>query len=63
MPIAHILIMQGREPEQKKALIRSVTAAIADSLRARPDSIRVIVQEVPKEHWGIGGVSALELGR
>ena len=29
MPIAHILIMEGREPEQKKALIRSVTAAIA----------------------------------
>jgi 4-oxalocrotonate tautomerase len=63
MPIAHILIMEGREPEQKKALIRSVTAAIADSLQARPDSIRVIVQEVPREHWGIGGISALELGR
>ena len=63
MPIAHVLIMEGREPEQKKALIRSVTAAIADSLQARPDSVRVIVQEVPKEHWGIGGVSALELGR
>jgi len=63
MPIAHIMIIEGREPEQKKALIRAVTTAIADSLQARPESIRVILQEVPKEHWGIGGVSAKELGR
>jgi 4-oxalocrotonate tautomerase len=63
MPIAHILILEGREPEQKQALIRAVTAAISDSLQAKPESIRVILQEVPQEHWGIGGVSAKELGR
>lgn len=63
MPIANILILEGREPEQKRTLIRAVTAAIAESLQAKPESIRVIVQEIPKEHWGIGGVSAQELGR
>jgi 4-oxalocrotonate tautomerase len=63
MPIANVQIIEGRTGEQKSALIRSVTAAIADALHVRPDSVRVILHEVPKEHWGIGGVSARELGR
>jgi 4-oxalocrotonate tautomerase len=63
MPIANILILEGRTPEQKQALIRAVTAAIADSLQAKKESIRVIVQEIPSENWGIGGQSARELGR
>lgn len=63
MPIANILILEGRAPEDKQALIRAVTAAIADTLKAKPDSVRVILQEVPRENWGIGGISARELGR
>jgi 4-oxalocrotonate tautomerase len=63
MPIANILILEGRTVEMKQALIRAVTDAIADTLKAKPEAIRVIVQEVPKENWGIGGVSARELGR
>jgi 4-oxalocrotonate tautomerase len=63
MPIANLQILQGREPQLKEALIRAVTAAIVDVLKVKPESIRVILQEIPAEHWGIGGVSAKELGR
>jgi 4-oxalocrotonate tautomerase len=63
MPIANIQILEGRPPEAKQALIRSVTAAIVEALKVKPESVRVIVQEIPSEHWGIGGVSAKELGR
>ncbi len=63
MPIANIQILAGRPAEAKQALIRSVTAAIVGSLQVKPESVRVIVQEIPPEHWGIGGVSAKELGR
>ena len=63
MPIANIQILEGRSAEVKKVLIRSVTDAIAQALQAKPESIRVIVQEIPSDHWGIGGVSAKELGR
>ena len=63
MPIAHLQILQGREAPLKAALIRAVTAAIVDSLKVKPESVRVIITEVPPEHWGIGGVSAKELGR
>jgi 4-oxalocrotonate tautomerase len=63
MPIANIQILQGRGPDMKASLIRAVTDAIAATLKVKPESIRVILQEVPAEHWGIGGVSAKELGR
>ena len=63
MPIANLQILQGREPALKESLIRAVTAAIADTLKVKPESIRVILTEVPAEHWGIGGVSAKDLGR
>jgi len=63
MPIANIQILAGRPAEARRALIQAVTAAIVESLQVKPESVRVIVQEVPPEHWGIGGVSAKELGR
>jgi 4-oxalocrotonate tautomerase len=63
MPIAQIQILQGRPAEAKEALIRAVTAAIVESLGVKPESVRVILQEIAAEHWGIGGVTAKELGR
>jgi 4-oxalocrotonate tautomerase len=63
MPIAKLMILAGRAPEIKQALIRAVTTSIVDTLNVKPESVRVILQEVPPEHWGIGGVSARDLGR
>jgi 4-oxalocrotonate tautomerase len=63
MPIAHIHIMEGRSDEKKERLIAEVTEAICRSLDAKPESVRVIIQEMPKAHFGIGGVSAKKLGR
>ena len=63
MPIANLMILEGRAPQDKQALIRAVTAAIVETLRVKPESVRVILQEVSPDHWGIGGVSARELGR
>lgn len=63
MPIAHLYIIEGREPELKRVLIEKVTDALCEALGARRESVRVLIQEVPKEHWGIGGQSAKELGR
>jgi 4-oxalocrotonate tautomerase len=63
MPIANLQILKGREPQLVAALIRAVNDAIVDTLKVKPESVRVIVSEVPAEHWGIGGISAKELGR
>jgi 4-oxalocrotonate tautomerase len=63
MPIAHIHIMEGRSDEKKERLIAEVTDAICRSLDAKPESVRIIIQEMPKAHFGIGGVSAKKLGK
>lgn len=63
MPIANVLILAGRPRETKQALIRTVTAAIVETLHVKPESVRVILQEVTSEHWGIGGVSAQDVAK
>ena len=60
MPIANIHLLQGREPQLKESLIHAVTATIVDVLKVNPETVRVIIQEFPPEHWGIAGVSVKE---
>jgi 4-oxalocrotonate tautomerase len=63
VPIAQILILEGRTPEQRREMMRSVTHAIAEALDADPETVRVIIQEVPAESWGVGGLPVKERGR
>jgi len=63
MPIAQINMMEGRTKEQKEVLIRKVTDAIMDSLDAPEGNVRVLINEIPKKHFGIGGQTAEKLGR
>ncbi len=63
MPVAQINILEGRSDEQKEMLIREVTDAIARSLGAPAESVRIIITEMPKQHFGIGGQSVKKLGR
>ncbi|SFM57655.1 tautomerase family protein, partial [Marinobacter zhejiangensis] len=44
-------------------LIREVSEAICRSLDAPLESVRVIINEMPKQHFGIAGQSAKKLGR
>ena len=62
MPICQIYLLEGRTVEQKRLLIEKITTAMQEAIGARPESVRVILTEMPKEHFGIGGKSA-EIGR
>lgn len=63
MPLAEITMMEGRTEDQKRAVIRKVTEALVEAVGAPVESVRVVIREVPKTNWGIGGVSAKDLGR
>ena len=63
MPFAQIYMLEGRTAEQKKAVIEKVTRALQEATGAKVETIRVSIHEMPKENWGIAGVSAKELGR
>ena len=63
MPFAQIYMLEGRSTEQKRAVIEKVTAALVDAVGAPIQTVRVMILDVPKDAWGIGGISALDLGR
>lgn len=56
MPLIQVTMIEGRPPAAKTALIASLTDATVSALGAPRESIRVILQEVPAAHWGVGGV-------
>ncbi|WP_138419344.1 4-oxalocrotonate tautomerase [Aquibacillus sediminis] len=63
MPLVNIQIIEGRSQEKIDRLMENVTETVSQSLEAPKENVRVVVTEVPKTHWAIGGVSAKNLGR
>lgn len=63
MPIIHVHLIVGRSESQKSDMIRAVTAAVAETLAAPPESIRIIINEVPATDYGMGGETAKARGR
>lgn len=50
-------MIEGRSAEMKAALMRGLTDAAIEATGAPRETIRVILQEVPNAHWGVGGAS------
>jgi 4-oxalocrotonate tautomerase len=63
MPFAQIYMIEGRTEEQKRAVIEKVSAALVEATGSPLANVRVWILDVPKENWGIAGVSAKDLGR
>jgi 4-oxalocrotonate tautomerase len=55
MPIIRIELLAGRSPAVKRELIQRVTEAVVTSLQVRPEQVRVLLYELPPEHWAVGG--------
>jgi len=59
MPIVHVNVWEGFGKEKTKTVIQNITKVFVD-LGIPADAVEVIVHEIPKSHWGIGGVPASE---
>ncbi len=60
MPLIQASIVQGRTPEQIRALHEALTKAVETSIGASREAIRVLIYEVPATHWAAGGVTIEE---
>jgi 4-oxalocrotonate tautomerase len=60
MPLVEISIVAGRPPEKVRDLIQQVHTAVQSSLDVPAESIRVLIREVPPEHWVVGNVTKAE---
>ncbi len=61
MPLIQVNMLEGRPPEKVKELIENITDTVSETLGAPKQSVRVLVTEMPKTHWGIAGVPASEI--
>ena len=41
---------------KKRKAVADVTKCLCDDLEVRPEQVRVILHEMPREHYAIGGV-------
>ena len=57
MPIVEIHMLEGRSDELKEELIVNLTRTVHETLNAPVESIRVIIDEMPLQHFGIAGQS------
>jgi len=58
MPLVKIYLWKGREKETKKELIEKITSAVVDVIDCSAEAVQVIINEVDKDNWGIGGTPA-----
>ncbi len=56
MPLIQINMLEGRTPEQKKALLSAVTDAVETSIGVSRSSIRVWVTEFSGEDYMAEGI-------
>lgn len=57
MPIITINLLAGRTNEQKESLIHEVTEACHCALGAPREAVRIMLNEMDAQHYGVAGVS------
>jgi 4-oxalocrotonate tautomerase len=61
VPHVEITIGAGRTDQQLRSMIHRVHEALAETVGARPEHIRIVVHEVPRTHWATGDVTLREM--
>jgi len=60
MPLVTIKIYEGRTIEQKRGMVKDVTAAIAKNIGCPPSAVHIDIVDLKKENLGIGGTLAID---
>jgi len=59
MPVIIVEMWEGRTPDQKKQLVEGITAAFV-KVGTPPEAVQIILNDVSKHNWGVGGKLASE---
>ena len=57
MPVVIVEMWEGRNPEQKETLIQGITKAF-EEIGVKPESLHIVIHDVPKSNWGQRGQQA-----
>ena len=62
MPIIQVNMLVGRTVDQKRKLVSGITNAVTESLGVQAESVRVMIHELSKDDYAIGGKTATDRG-
>ncbi len=57
MPILDIGLIAGRSNEQKEDLIKKVTEAYVSALNVKPETVRIVINDIDAQNFGVAGES------
>lgn len=55
MPVIRIEMLEGRPPTIKTELMKRITDAVVETLKVEPEQVRILLYELPPQHWAVGG--------
>lgn len=55
MPIVKVEMLEGRSVAQKRELVETFTKEMARICGCKPEGIYIVIDEVKKENWSMGG--------
>jgi len=55
MPIVTVAMYEGRTLDQKRELVKGITDVVARVTGNTPDGVHVVIEDVKRENWAIGG--------
>ncbi|MDF2366294.1 2-hydroxymuconate tautomerase [Sneathiella sp.] len=59
MPIIRVEMFEGRDRETKQELVKSLTTEMARITGCSEGSVHVVISDISKEDWGVGGELAV----
>lgn len=62
MPIVQVQVWQGFGEDRARRLIEGITSSFED-VGVPAGAVQVVIQEVPRSYWGIGGQVSADRGR
>lgn len=55
MPMIRVEMFEGRTTDQKRALAKALTDAMVGAIGVAPETIWIVMDDVPRENWAFGG--------
>lgn len=60
MPIVQVHLIEGRTTDQKRRLVTEMTRAVVDTLGVKPEDVRIILQDMARHDYGVGGMLIMD---
>jgi len=55
MPLITMRIMEGRNINKKRNMVKKVTAAVCETLECPADAVRISIEEMRAENYSVAG--------